>query len=254
MLQTVVLKLSGETLGSFGEGFEAEKIRRVSDEIFGLAINRRSEKISVAVVIGGGNLARFTSLKPKLPGISDLTLHQVGMMATVMNAKLVCDSLGGSMNPGKTRVVSTIPVPGFVDNWDPVEAKRWLDGESGRVLFVAGGTGFPGVATTDTAAMMVASQLGASLMLKGTKVNGVYDVDPLAEGLTDNPRAKMFKEITATEFLSQGLHSILDPVAVTMGRENHLPIRVFHFAPGWDKKNSCLAALGGEIGTLVSPT
>ncbi|MEK7585129.1 MAG: UMP kinase [Patescibacteria group bacterium] len=253
MSQNVVLKLSGETLGSFGEGFETGKIRRVAEEIFGLSINRRQEKISVAVVIGGGNLARFTSLKPKLPGISDLTLHQVGMMATNMNAKLVSDFLSGSMNPGKTRVVSTIPVSGFVDSWDPVEAKRWLDAEPGRVLFVAGGTGFPGVATTDTAAMMVASQLGANLMLKGTKVDGVYDVDPLAEGRDIEPKAKMFKELKATDFLSRGLHSILDPVAVAMGRENHIPIRVFRFSPQARENISCLAAMEGSIGTLVNP-
>ncbi len=240
----LVLKLSGEASGSRGRGFEKNKIEVLLEEI--RALSTHCER-GLLVVIGGGNLVRHRDLEEQLQLTKSLVLHQAGMLATVMNAMIIDAKLWPEPEDPtclrRTKVMSTIPVGVMAETWDPVAADRWLKKKSHRVLFVAGGTGFPGVASTDTAALMFAIQLRAPLVLKATKVDGVYSRDPLVHSTTER-----FSKITATEFLSLGIDQILDPVAVTMARQGGIEIRVFKLEEG-----SCEKAMRGKIGTLVSP-
>ncbi len=259
MSNVVVLKLSGETLGSSGQGFESSKIDLIVREVIVLCeVCQNRDGGGVVIVVGGGNFARFSDLEVKLPGIHPIVLHQIGMLTTVMNAMAIssllnhCLMLKGRRN--RSTVVSTVPVAGMVDGWDVAEAKEWLREKDGGILFVAGGTGFPGIATTDTAAVMVAVQLGAKLVLKGTKVDGIYSSDP-----STDPSAKMFGNITATQFLTHKFDGILDPVAVAMARKEGIEIRVFRFTPLSGENPSLCSRMikvfevGKEVGTLVVP-
>lgn len=229
----ILLKLSGEALGGktgFGiDVDDAESIAERIKEIRGLGVE-------VAVVIGGGNLWRG---KQGLEhGMDRATADYMGMLGTVMNALTVMDAL--ERTGVYTRVMSAIEMRAIAEPYIRRRAIRHL--EKGRVVIFSAGTGNP-YFSTDTAAALRATEIGAGVIIKATKVDGVYDSDP-----KKNPDANKFDKMTYIDFLSRRL-KVMDSTAVTLCMENNLPILVLNY---WDEK-ALMGALGGEeVGTLVT--
>lgn len=229
----ILLKLSGEALGGktgFGiDVDDAESIAERIKEIRGLGVE-------VAVVIGGGNLWRG---KQGLEhGMDRATADYMGMLGTVMNALAVMDAL--ERTEVYTRVMSAIEMRAIAEPYIRRRAIRHL--EKGRVVIFSAGTGNP-YFSTDTAAALRATEIGAGVIIKATKVDGVYDSDP-----KKNPDANKFDKMTYIDFLSRRL-KVMDSTAVTLCMENNLPILVLNY---WDEK-ALMGALGGEeVGTLVT--
>ena len=228
----VLLKLSGEALG--GEGVsginvsEAEVIASRIKEVHDMGVE-------VALVIGAGNLWRGKQGLER--GMDRATADYMGMLGTVMNALIVMDALerAGVF----TRVMSAIEMRAIAEPYIRRRAIRHL--EKGRVVIFSAGMGNP-YFSTDTAAALRATEIGADVVIKATKVDGVYDSDP-----KKNPEAQMFEHMTHLDFLDRRL-TVMDSTAVTLSMENHLPILVLNF---WDN-HALIAALRGEtIGTLV---
>jgi uridylate kinase len=229
----ILLKLSGEALG--GEGglginvAEADVIANRVKEVYDMGVE-------VALVIGAGNLWRGKQGLER--GMDRATADYMGMLGTVMNALTVMDALerAGVM----TRVMSAIEMRAIAEPYIRRRAIRHL--EKGRVVIFSAGTGNP-YFSTDTAAALRATEIGADVVIKATKVDGVYDADP-----KKNPNATMFRHMTHLDFLSRRL-TVMDSTAVTLCMENNLPLLVLNF---WDV-NALTSALRGEhIGTLVS--
>jgi uridylate kinase len=228
----VLLKLSGEALG--GEGGlglnvgEAEVIASRIKEVYDMGVQ-------VALVIGAGNLWRGKQGLAR--GMDRATADYMGMLGTVMNALIVMDALERA--EVYTRVMSAIEMRAIAEPYIRRRAIRHL--EKGRVVIFSAGTGNP-YFSTDTAAALRATEIGADVVIKATKVDGVYDSDP-----KKNPEAKMFEHMTHLDFLNRRL-TVMDSTAVTLSMENHLPILVLNF---WDN-HALIAALRGEpVGTLV---
>ena len=228
----VLLKLSGEALG--GEGglginvSEAEVIASRIKEVYDMGVQ-------VALVIGAGNLWRGKQGLAR--GMDRATADYMGMLGTVMNALIVMDALERAAV--YTRVMSAIEMRAIAEPYIRRRAIRHL--EKGRVVIFSAGTGNP-YFSTDTAAALRATEIGADVVIKATKVDGVYDSDP-----KKNPEAKMFEHMTHLDFLNRRL-TVMDSTAVTLSMENHLPILVLNF---WDN-HALIAALRGEpVGTLV---
>ena len=228
----VLLKLSGEALGGQGglgiNVSEAEVIASRVKEVHDMGVE-------VALVMGAGNLWRGRQGLER--GMDRATADYMGMLATVMNALVVMDAL--ERLGVYTRVMSAIEMRAIAEPYIRRRAIRHL--EKGRVVIFSAGTGNP-YFSTDTAAALRATEIGADVVIKATKVDGVYDSDP-----KKNPEAKMFEEMTHLDFLSRRL-TVMDSTAVTLSMENNLPILVLNF---WDKE-AIVAALRGEaVGTLV---
>lgn len=228
----VLLKLSGEALGGQGglgiNVSEAEVIASRVKEVHDMGVQ-------VALVMGAGNLWRGRQGLER--GMDRATADYMGMLATVMNALIVMDAL--ERLGVYTRVMSAIEMRAIAEPYIRRRAIRHL--EKGRVVIFSAGTGNP-YFSTDTAAALRATEIGADVVIKATKVDGVYDSDP-----KKNPDAKMFEEMTHLDFLSRRL-TVMDSTAVTLSMENNLPILVLNF---WDKE-ALVAALRGEtVGTLV---
>ncbi|NWG07067.1 MAG: UMP kinase [Chloroflexi bacterium] len=229
----ILLKLSGEALG--GEGGlginvdEAEVIASRVKEVYDMGVE-------VALVIGAGNLWRGKQGLER--GMDRATADYMGMLGTVMNALAVMDALERA--GVYTRVMSAIEMRAIAEPYIRRRAIRHL--EKGRVVIFSAGTGNP-YFSTDTAAALRATEIGANVVIKATKVNGVYDSDP-----KKNPNATMFHHMTHIDFLSRRL-SVMDSTAVTLCMENDLPILVLNF---WDVKALTGALRGEAIGTLVS--
>lgn len=228
----VLLKLSGESLvGKSGFGIdvdEAEAIASRIKEVFELGVE-------VAVVIGAGNLWRGKQGLER--GMDRATADYMGMLATVMNAMALMDAL--ERTGVFTRVQSAIEMRAVAEPYIRRRAIRHL--EKGRVVIFGAGTGNP-FFSTDTAAALRAMEIGAEIVIKATKVDGIYDSDP-----KKNPDAKKFQQMTHIEFLSRRI-AVMDSTAVTLCMENNLPILVLNL---WDP-NALMAALRGEVvGTLV---
>jgi uridylate kinase len=228
----ILLKLSGEALG--GEGgsginvSEAEVIASRVKEVHDMGVQ-------VALVMGAGNLWRGKQGLER--GMDRATADYMGMLATVMNALVVMDALERA--GAYTRVMSAIEMRAIAEPYIRRRAIHHL--EKGRVVILSAGTGNP-YFSTDTAAALRATEIGADVVIKATKVDGVYDSDP-----KKNPEAKMFREMTHLDFLSRRL-TVMDSTAVTLSMENNLPILVLNF---WDN-HALLAALRGDtVGTLV---
>jgi len=228
----VLLKLSGEALvGKSGFGIdvdEAEAIASRIKEVFELGVE-------VAVVIGAGNLWRGKQGLER--GMDRATADYMGMLGTVMNAMALMDALerAGVF----TRVQSAIEMRAVAEPYIRRRAIRHL--EKGRVVIFGAGTGNP-FFSTDTAAALRAMEIGAEVVIKATKVDGIYDSDP-----KKNPDAKKFQQMTHIEFLNRRI-AVMDSTAVTLCMENNLPILVLNL---WDP-NALMAALRGEVvGTLV---
>jgi uridylate kinase len=228
----VLLKLSGEVLaGDQSYGIDPLKASELAREIK----NVHQMGIDIALVIGAGNI--FRGIKAASKGMERVTGDYLGMLATIMNAISIQDALE-KLNV-ETRTLSAITVSQISEPYIRRRALRHL--EKNRVVIVAGGTGNP-YFTTDTAAALRATELKAEVLLKATKVNGVFDKDP--EIHTD---AKSFKEINYSDVISKNLR-VMDMTAITLCKENNLPIRVFDINGKGNLKN---ILLGHEIGTII---
>ncbi|MDG0995820.1 MAG: UMP kinase, partial [Gammaproteobacteria bacterium] len=227
------LKLSGEALmGECDYGIDPQVISRVATEIVELL----EMKVQVAVVIGGGNIFRGAGLAEG--GIDRVTGDQMGMLATVINSLALQDAL--ESQGANSRVMSAIQINEVCEDYIRRRAVRHL--ERGRVVVFAAGTGNP-FFTTDSAASLRATEIDAELMLKATKVDGVYDADPMK-----NPDAKMYKQLSYDQVLRDDLQ-VMDATAIVMCRDNNIPLRVFNMFHAGDLKR---IALGEDVGTLVS--
>jgi uridylate kinase len=229
----ILLKLSGEALG--GEGglginvSEAEVIASRVKEVYDMGVE-------VALVIGAGNLWRGRQGLER--GMDRATADYMGMLGTVMNALIVMDALERA--GVYTRVMSAIEMRAIAEPYIRRRAIRHL--EKDRVVIFSAGTGNP-YFSTDTSAALRATEIGADVVIKATKVDGVYDSDPKM-----NPGATKFEHMTHIDFLSRRL-TVMDSTAVTLCMENNLSILVLNF---WDV-NALTGALRGEaVGTLVS--
>jgi len=229
----VLLKLSGEALmGDLDYGIEPKVIQRIAAEI---AIARNSGT-EIAIVIGGGNIFRGAGLART--GMDRVTGDYMGMLATVMNALAIQDALE-SLDV-YARVMSALQINEVCEDYIRRRAVRHL--EKGRVVILAAGTGNP-FFTTDTAASLRAIEIGADVLLKATKVDGVYDSDPVS-----NPDAKRFETVSYDQVLSDKL-SVMDATAIVMCRDNNLPLRIFDLT----RDNALVQAMSGdEIGTVVT--
>ncbi|MCZ8131301.1 MAG: UMP kinase [Steroidobacteraceae bacterium] len=229
----ILLKLSGEALmGKADYGIDPEVIRRLAGEIFEV-VGRGTQ---VAVVIGGGNIFRGEGLARR--GMDRVTGDHMGMLATVINALAMQDALE---NLGAhARVMSALRINEVCEDYIRRRAIRHL--EKGRVVILAAGTGNP-FFTTDTAASLRAIEIEADVLLKATKVNGIYDADPVR-----NPGAKRYARLTFDQVLADKL-MVMDATAIVMCRDNALPLQVFNLHNAGD----LLRIVDGEdVGTVVS--
>jgi len=229
----ILLKLSGEALmGECDYGIDPQVISRVATEIVELL----EMNVQVAVVIGGGNIFRGAGLAEG--GIDRVTGDQMGMLATVINSLALQDAL--ESQGANSRVMSAIQINEVCEDYIRRRAVRHL--ERGRVVVFAAGTGNP-FFTTDSAASLRATEIDAELMLKATKVDGVYDADPMK-----NSDAKMYKQLSYDQVLRDDLQ-VMDATAIVMCRDNDIPLRVFNMFHAGDLKR---IASGEDVGTLVS--
>ena len=228
----ILLKLSGEALaGDAGFGIDPKVLDRMS-----LEIKQTIELgVQVGLVIGGGNLFRGALLNAA--GLERVTGDHMGMLATVMNALAMRDSLERANVP--TRVMSAIQMSGVVEQYDRRTAIRHLD--SGDVVIFSAGTGNP-FFTTDSAACLRGIEINADLVLKATKVDGVYSEDP-----RDNSKATKYSQLTYDEVLEKKL-GVMDLTAICLCRDHEMPIKVFNmYRPGALLDNIC----GISDGTLI---
>jgi len=229
----ILLKLSGESLiGKGGYGISAEVVSDIADEIRELT----GLGIEIAIVIGGGNI--FRGMGGEKEGIDRATGDYMGMLATVMNAMALQNFL--EKTGVYTRVLSAIEIHQLVEPYIRRRAVRHL--EKGRVVIFAAGTGNP-FFTTDTAAALRAVEIGADLILKGTKVDGVYDSDPKL-----NAEAKRFESLTYLDVLNRKL-TVMDSTAISLCMDHKMPIVVFDL---FQKGNIRRVVCGEEIGTRVN--
>ena len=228
----ILLKLSGEVLaGEQGFGIDPKKATELANEVKSIY----EMVVSIGLIIGAGNI--FRGLQASSKGMDRVTGDYLGMLATIMNAISLQDAL--EKVGVETRTLSAITVSKIAEPYIRRRALRHM--EKGRVVIIAGGTGNP-YFTTDTAAALRATELHAEVLIKGTKVDGVYDKDPVV-----NSDAKRYKNISFNEVLSKNLR-VMDLTAITLCKENALPIRVFNI----NNKGDLKRLLNGEdIGTTV---
>ena len=229
----ILVKLSGEALmGEADYGIDPAFLKRLAGEIVAL----RAEAIEVAIVVGGGNLFRGAGLARA--GMDRVTADQMGMLATVMNSLALQDALEGFSV--EVRVMSAVRINQVCEDYIRRRAMRHL--EKGRVTIFAAGTGNP-FFTTDTAASLRAIEIEADLLLKATKVDGIYDADPVK-----HPGARRYDRLQYDQVLDQRL-SVMDASAIVLCRDHGLPLRVFNLnEPGALVR----AARGEDVGTLVT--
>ena len=228
----VLIKLSGEVLANkYGFGIDPEKVAYLAEQIKPVY----DSNIDIGLIIGAGNI--FRGLEAAAGGMDRVTGDYLGMLATIMNAIAVQDSL--EKIDCQTRTLSAINITQIAEPYIRRRAIRHM--EKGRIVIVAGGTGNP-FFTTDSAAALRATELGAEILLKGTKVDGVYDKDPVE--YTD---AKKYEKLTYEKVIQDNLR-VMDMTAITLCKENNIPIRVFNI------KNSGLLldiVMGSKIGTAI---
>ena len=229
----VLLKLSGEALmGDLDYGIEPAVIQRMAAEIATV----QQTGMEIAIVIGGGNIFRGAGLA--LAGMDRVTGDYMGMLATVMNALAIQDAL--ESHGVFARVMSALQIHDVCEDYIRRRAVRHL--EKGRVVILAAGTGNP-FFTTDTAASLRAIEIGADVLLKATKVDGVYDADPVG-----NPDAKRYDTVSFDKVLADKL-TVMDATAIVMCRDNDLPLRVFDLSGS----DALVRAMSGDnVGTLVT--
>ncbi len=228
----ILLKLSGEALmGGQGFGVDPAVAHRIASEVHEV----HELGVQLAIVVGGGNFIRGVAASAN--GIDRVVADHMGMLATVVNALALQDAIEKSGSP--TRVVTAIEMREIAEPFIRRRVTRHL--EKGRVVVLAGGTGNP-YFSTDTAAALRAMEIKAEVVLKATKVDGVYDADPKKV-----PAAKRYDEISYLDVLSRGL-GVMDTTAISMCMDNNLPIIVFNLnVPGNLKR----VVLGEKIGSRV---
>ncbi len=228
----ILLKISGEMLaGEQRTGIDAKRIQWISDEI--VEVVRTG--VQVGIVVGGGNI--FRGLAASESGMDRVNADYMGMLATVINALALQHYL--EKREIQTRVCSAIAMETLAETYIRRRAVRHL--EKGRVVIMAGGTGNP-YFTTDTAAVLRAIEIQANVILKATKVDGIYDADPVA-----SPSARRFDEVSYLEVLNRGL-KVMDSTAISLCMDNMLPIVVFDLAV---QGNLRRVVSGEHVGTLV---
>ncbi len=233
-IRRVLLKLSGEALGGAdGSGLDDEVLGQVSAqlrEIFDLGVQ-------LGIVVGGGNI--FRGLKGAASGMDRAQADHMGMLATVINALAMQDALEQAGVP--TRVMSALEIVEVAEPYIRRKAVAHL--ERGNVVVFAAGTGSP-FFSTDTAAALRAIEIQADCVLKATKVDGIYDKDPVR-----HPDAKRFETITYDRFLADRI-GVMDATAVSLCRENEMPVRVFSMTTEGNFRRVCM---GQDVGTTVGP-
>jgi uridylate kinase len=229
----VLLKLSGEALaGEQGSGICSQVLSQLSKEILSI----KDEGVEIAIVVGGGNIHRGVSGATR--GMDRTTSDHMGMLATVMNSLALQDSLEhlGVF----TRVMSAIEMKEIAEPYIRRRAIRHL--EKGRVVIFAAGTGNP-YFTTDTTAALRANEIGSTIIFKATKVDGIYDKDPIKY-----PEAVMFDRLSYIQVLNKEI-KVMDSTAITLCMDNDVDIIVFNL---WLEGNMKRAIMGEKIGTLVT--
>jgi uridylate kinase len=230
----VLLKLSGESFckpGGFG--IEADPLESIAERIAKI----HKQGFEVAIVVGGGNFLRGANFSEE-SHIPRTTADYMGMLATVINACALQETLEKMAQP--TRVCSAIEVAAICEQFIRRRAVRHL--EQGRVVILAGGTGNP-FFSTDTCAALRASELNADLMIKATKVDGVYTDDPIK-----NPDAKLIESMSYQNVLEQNLR-VMDPAAISLCRENSIPVIVLNI---FTEGNITKALNGEKVGTIIA--
>lgn len=228
----ILLKLGGESFsGKEKIGINVDRVKFISKEL----VEIKKMGIQIAIVIGGGNIFRGREASRK--GINQVSADYMGMLGTVINALALQDSLEKCNI--ETRVQTAIEMKAVAEPYIRRRAIRHL--EKGRIVILAAGTGHP-FFTTDTAAALRAIELGADAILKATKVDGIYESDPMID-----MNALKFKKISFLEFLNKNL-KVMDATSISLCMENKVPVIVFNFnLPGNIKK----VILGEQIGTIV---
>ncbi|HER23898.1 MAG TPA: UMP kinase [Candidatus Atribacteria bacterium] len=228
----ILLKLGGESLsGEKGRGIDIQKINFIAKEISEI----REFSVQIAVVIGGGNIFRGQEGSEK--GINRVSADYMGMLATIINALALQDSL--EKLGIETRVQTAIEMKAVAEPYIRRKAIRHL--EKHRIVILAAGTGNP-YFTTDTAAALRAIELNAEAILKATKVDGIYESDPLK-----NTKALKFNSLGFLEFLNKGL-KVMDATAITLCMENNIPVIVFNFNTTGNIRR---VVFGEKIGSIV---
>lgn len=229
----ILLKLSGESLmGKQNFGIDSEVLEKISDEVMKIA----KLKVEIGIVIGGGNIYRGLSAHQQ--GIDRVTGDQMGMLATVINSLAIQNAL--EKRGVYTRVQSAIKMDEISEPFILRKALRHI--EKKRVVIFSSGTGSP-YFTTDTAAALRAVEIKADVIIKGTRVDGVYDSDP-----ERNSKAKMFRKLSYLEVIEKDL-KVMDLTSITLCQENKMPIKVFNMNV---KDNLRKLVTGENIGTLIS--
>jgi uridylate kinase len=231
--EKILLKLSGETLLPEGakHGISMNAAQWIASEIKAVC----DLGVSVAVVIGGGNI--FRGGQAEAAGMNRVRADSMGMLATVINGLSLQEAL--EREGVSLRHLTAIEIATVAELFIPQIAEGYY--QDGKVLVLTGGTGHP-YFSTDTAASLRAVEIGAEVILKGTKVDGVYDSDPMK-----NPKAKRFDKLTFDEVLARQL-KVMDSTSISMCRENNIPIVVFNI---FEKGNLLKAVMGENIGTVV---
>jgi uridylate kinase len=230
----ILLKLSGEVLaGEAGFGIDGERIKSLAAEVAEVA----AAGIELGVVVGGGNF--FRGVAPAAKKMDRVVADHMGMLATVINALALQDALESAGTPA--RVMTAIEMRQVAEPYIRRRAMRHL--EKGRVVIFAAGTSSP-YFSTDTAAALRALEIRAQALAKGTRVDGVYDQDPLKR-----PDALLYREISYTEVLSRSL-AVMDATSIAMCRDNGLPILVFNLNV---RGNIMRVSMGEPVGTMIHP-
>ena len=233
----VILKLSGESLAdSGGRGISGEEAGQIARQIK----QAHESGCQIAIVIGGGNILRGAQFSGTNALVQEATAHYMGMLATTINSLAMQDAI--ESHGLQTRVMSAIPMDKISETFIRRRAIRHL--EKGRIVILAGGIGNPFV-TTDTAAAQRALELEADVVLKATRVDGVYSDDP-----EKNPHAVLYESLSYKEVVTKNL-KVMDATAIALCREHDKPILVFNFK----KDGNIVKAISGEsIGTWIGPT
>ena len=233
----ILLKISGEILaGEQGSGIEPAVLDNLADEIAAVV----ALGVEVAIVIGGGNI--FRGIAASATGMERASADYMGMLATVLNALALQNAL--ERRGVSTRVQSAIEMRQLAEGYIRRRAIRHL--EKKRVVIFAGGTGNP-YFSTDTAAALRAMEIGAQVIMKGTKVDGIYEADPMT-----HPKAKMFGELAFLSILNKNL-KVMDSTAITLCMDNNLPLIVFNLKESGNLKRVVQGdKIGGRLLTAAS--
>jgi uridylate kinase len=231
----IILKLSGESFAPAGErGISMAEVVHIASQTY----RAKQQGVEIAIVIGGGNILRGAQFTAGNSSVHEATAHYMGMLATVINGLALQDALESL--GCETRLMSAIKMDGVAEPFIRRRAKRHL--EKGRIVILAGGTGAPFV-TTDTAAAQKALELEADILMKATRVDGVYSDDP-----EKNPHAVFYRDLTFEQVRNQNLR-VMDPTAIAHCMEHKLPILVFNYRADGNIER---AVRGEAIGTRVT--